>query len=164
MLHTVWGCKRPELLITETLAFHDRRTEDLNTEVVDSKKPGRATQSPPATKPGKTTDSGIKKDPSFNSRFRPQGSAFVELFNPWPQMAPQTSDLAPVGGYGVDLTKTTGPNRSGSPVWRLIVVDPTKTPQSAGKPTATSCPTRTTPRSPIGRASSGRRTSSPCRA
>ncbi len=24
----VWGCERPELLITETLAFHDRRTED----------------------------------------------------------------------------------------------------------------------------------------
>ena len=25
----VWGCERPELLITETLAWHDRRTEDL---------------------------------------------------------------------------------------------------------------------------------------
>ena len=24
--HIVWGCERPELLITETLAFHDRRT------------------------------------------------------------------------------------------------------------------------------------------
>ncbi len=32
-LHTVWGCKRPELLITETLAFHDVRTQDLNTEI-----------------------------------------------------------------------------------------------------------------------------------
>ena len=28
--HRVWGCKRPELLITETLAFHDRRTEDTD--------------------------------------------------------------------------------------------------------------------------------------
>lgn len=27
----VWGCERPELLITETLAFHDRRVEDLAT-------------------------------------------------------------------------------------------------------------------------------------
>ena len=27
-LARVWGCKRPELLITETLAFHDRRTDD----------------------------------------------------------------------------------------------------------------------------------------
>ena len=33
--YTVWGCKRPELLITETLAFHDRRTQDLNNEVFD---------------------------------------------------------------------------------------------------------------------------------
>ncbi len=26
----VWGCERPEMLIKETLAFHDRRTEDLS--------------------------------------------------------------------------------------------------------------------------------------
>ena len=26
----VWGCERPELLLTETLAWHDRRTEDTN--------------------------------------------------------------------------------------------------------------------------------------
>ena len=26
----VWGCERPELLISETLAFHDLRTEDLD--------------------------------------------------------------------------------------------------------------------------------------
>ena len=25
----VWGCERPELFITETLAWHDRRTDDL---------------------------------------------------------------------------------------------------------------------------------------
>ena len=44
--YTVWGCKRPELLITETLAFHDRRTQDLSNEVFDTKKlepPGIAT-------------------------------------------------------------------------------------------------------------------------
>ena len=33
--HRVWGCKRPELLISETLAFHDRRTEDTALEKVD---------------------------------------------------------------------------------------------------------------------------------
>jgi len=26
----VWGCERPELLISEVTAFHDRRTEDRN--------------------------------------------------------------------------------------------------------------------------------------
>ena len=35
-LHRVWGCKRPELLISETLAFHDRRTQDTATEIVDT--------------------------------------------------------------------------------------------------------------------------------
>ena len=136
--HTVWGCKRPELLITETLAFHDRRTEDRNDEVFDKKKPAP----PSRTKAGYTSNNPQwdkkpnDQDPSFNSRFRPQGSAFVELFNPWPLMAPQTPDLAPSqfsppsaqGLRGVELTKTTGANGTGSPVWRLIVVDPTKQP------------------------------------
>ncbi len=31
----VWGAERPELLITETLAFHDRRTEDETFEDTD---------------------------------------------------------------------------------------------------------------------------------
>ena len=28
----VWGCERPELLISESIVFHDRRTEDLSNE------------------------------------------------------------------------------------------------------------------------------------
>ena len=28
----VWGCERPELLISESIVFHDRRTEDLDDE------------------------------------------------------------------------------------------------------------------------------------
>ena len=28
----VWGCKPPELLLTETLAFHDRRVADTTTD------------------------------------------------------------------------------------------------------------------------------------
>ena len=43
--HCVWGCKRPELLISETLAFHDRRTQDLDTEIPDEES-GRRTGSP----------------------------------------------------------------------------------------------------------------------
>ena len=133
--HTVWGCKRPELLITETLAFHDRRTQDLNTETVNNNKPygPLGTQpNPKRKKPGLTTDTDSttkNKDPGFNSAYRPQGSLFVELFNPWPAMAPQMPDLAPSGGTGAELTKLSGP--SGSPVWRMIIVDPTKQPSSA---------------------------------
>ena len=55
-------------------------------------------------------------------------------------MEPRTPDLAPSssspagaqGQPGVELTKTTGPNGTGSPVWRLIIVDPTKTAATAG--------------------------------
>jgi hypothetical protein len=124
--HTVWGCKRPELLITETLAFHDRRTQDLNTEYPDSRKPNRTAGQ---TKGGYTTDPPKTKDPSFNSAYRPQGSLFVELFNPWPLTEPRTPDLAtPSLGPGVDLTKKT--QAAGalppSPIWRMIIVDPTK--------------------------------------
>ncbi len=60
----VWGCERPELLITETLAWHDRRTED------------------------RADDNGIKqlttgKDPTFDQRLLPLPACFIELFNPW---------------------------------------------------------------------------------
>ena len=100
-LHTVWGCKRPELLITETLAFHDRRTEDLNNEIFDKNKRGpRRPDNGPARRRGRRTDTGKKKDPGFNRRFRPQGSLFVELYNPWTVLEPRTADLGPVQGTG----------------------------------------------------------------
>jgi hypothetical protein len=60
----VWGVERPELLLTETLAFHDRRTEDTAEDEPDKK----------------TVADG---DPNFDQRLRPQGSLFLELFNPW---------------------------------------------------------------------------------
>ena len=63
---TVWGCERAELLITETHAWHDRRTDDLsvNNKVVE----------PTGT-----------KDDDFDQKRRPVGAFFVEL------MAPQVS-------------------------------------------------------------------------
>src|SRR5262249_24261150 len=71
----VWGCERPELLITESLAFHDRRTEDLKTD--DSGKPTGHTfyNYMPTTPPN--------KDDDFEQRLVPLGSFFVELYNPW---------------------------------------------------------------------------------
>lgn len=97
----VWGCERPELLVTETLAFHDRRTEDTD-----------------ADSSGKTITDPSNPDDDFDQKFRPQGSLFVEMFNPW------TREEAPPGEFyrngGVDLTAVT---RDGSPIWRLVVVD-----------------------------------------
>jgi hypothetical protein len=90
----VWGCERPELLITETLAFHDRRTEDL----ADF---GRAY---PSGNEPKETEHGDKiRD--LDQRYRPQGSLFVEIFNPWVNHS-GFSQLEPVPGefYAIDPT------------------------------------------------------------
>lgn len=83
----VWGCERPELLITETLAFHNRRTKD--------------------------TDGDGKQDQVYT----PEGSLFVELYNPWTTREPLPGELYSDGG--VALNKVVG----GSPVWRMTVVD-----------------------------------------
>ena len=62
----VWGCERPEILITETWAWHDRRTNDL------------------ATPGGKVVDMpAVTADSAFDQQRRPQGAFFVELFSPW---------------------------------------------------------------------------------
>jgi len=57
----VWGCERPEILLTETYAWHDRRTDD---EVIG----------------GSVQDGG---DGSFDQIRRPRGAFFVELTCPW---------------------------------------------------------------------------------
>lgn len=66
---TVWGCERPEVLITETWAWHNRRTEDTNTG-------GSSYDLPTAT-----------ADEDFDQKRRPQGAFFVELFSPWSSTA-----------------------------------------------------------------------------
>jgi hypothetical protein len=124
----VWGCERPELLITETLAFHDRRTEDLPNDN--------------GTPPGTTT--GTPRDTDFDQQYVPRGSLFVELYNPWTAAAPATgvpplpagqTEQLPAEFYydtanatwsnpnGVLLNKLT-PVSAGTPfpVWRLVVV------------------------------------------
>ena len=101
----VWGCERPELLITETMAVHDRRTEDLNTD------PN-----------GQDTAGG---DTDFDQRYRPQGSLFVELFNP------QSPTDAPPGEFYYDraagawqggVVLNQGTITSNHPVWRMVIV------------------------------------------
>ncbi|MCA9258423.1 MAG: hypothetical protein KDA61_04445, partial [Planctomycetales bacterium] len=72
----VWGCERPELLITETMAWHDRRTTDESEEQsypIDTKEDashGNARGNKPP-------------DSDYDQRDRPRGALFVELYNPW---------------------------------------------------------------------------------
>lgn len=62
----VWGCERPEVLITETYAWHDRNTDDESV--------GGSVRKPPADP---------DHDPSFDQKRRPRGAFFVELTSPW---------------------------------------------------------------------------------
>lgn len=146
---TVFGCERPELLITETLAMHDRRTQDTAQEADPPPAPhvastvgpppnakdktGKAV--PPPSNPPKATDP--VPDSDYDQFLLPQGSLFVELFNPWPPYDNATTPYdAPDAGLrawsgssfleaGVNLAQTsaetTTRGASGSPVWRLLI-------------------------------------------
>jgi hypothetical protein len=107
--HIVWGCERPELLITETLAFHDRRTEDESTGPSEEY---TANHIPPGT------------DDDFDQRVRPEGSLFVELYNPWTDNESLPGELYRTIGVhtGIDL-RAKDVVGADSPVWRLIIVE-----------------------------------------
>ncbi|MCL4193361.1 MAG: hypothetical protein KJZ87_16620, partial [Thermoguttaceae bacterium] len=111
----VWGCERPELLITETLATHDFRLQDLDTDNGDAKK---------------TTDTP-NPDDDYDNLKRPEGSLFIELYNPWTNLEPAPAELySSLTGGGVDLARVVpdrpDPNQPGLavnwPVWRMIFV------------------------------------------
>ncbi|MEC7564435.1 MAG: hypothetical protein VX738_02025, partial [Planctomycetota bacterium] len=118
----VWGSERPELLITESLVFHDRRTEDLDTE-----------QPNPGEQAGKV---GMNGETDFDQRLLPRSGAFIELYNPWqspatnPAGVPGTGSWNPAefyrGNRGLLLNQTSlnGDPMTlvSSPVWRIIVV------------------------------------------
>jgi len=116
----VWGCERPELLISEALALHDRRTEDLH------------------SGGGLVADND---DDDFDQRVKPQGSLFVEIYNPWSAAAPLPGEFYRDGG--VDLTRTTGSGGAGSPVWRFAIcmVDLTHPETTAEEPRDPDAPT-----------------------
>lgn len=95
----VWGCERPEVLISETIAWHDRRTEDLPS-------PDR-----------RTTDTN-NPDDDFDQRLLPVGAFFVELYNPWKGDDRFPRELYDDTVPGVKFNKV---NRFGTPVWRMIV-------------------------------------------
>ena len=141
----VWGAERPELLITETLAFHDRRTEDLASSNVN----GHDVM-------GGTSNTRYE-DEDLDQSLRPRGSVFFEVENPWSEQGQYPGELysqlirdpnntvpvklAPSKGVELSRLSTLGVNSSGnlsdlidpasattatvkrSPVWRMIVVE-----------------------------------------
>ena len=122
----VWGCERPELLISESIVFHDRRTEDL-----DNEQPNGGQQAALIGQMGEMDN---------DQRLLPRSGAFFEIYNPWfnptsDPNAPASGSWAPAEFYrnvtngvftnGVRLNQTTlntNSNGNRSPVFRLIVV------------------------------------------
>ena len=107
----VWGAERPEMLITETLAYHNLRTKDTDV--------------------GGTMQQG---DQDFDQINRPLGSFYVELYNPWTD----TFGVDPIA-LNNELYETAGGKRGlrldkrvpaadattpSSPIWRLVVAPP----------------------------------------
>ncbi|MEO2049011.1 MAG: hypothetical protein ABGX16_20835 [Pirellulales bacterium] len=116
----VWGCERPELLITETIAWHDLRTEDLANE-------------DPAIDPDtdELQDAAGSSDPlnepngEFDQLRQPRGAFFLELYNPWPTNPAANADIhdkstMPGVDLGVNLAAVDAFTKQ-SPVWRLVV-------------------------------------------
>jgi hypothetical protein len=104
----VWGCEAPDLLITETLAFHDRGIAD-----------------DPAH--GQTA---AASDPSWDQVRRPRGSLFLELH----AVRSPTVPLPPRELYESDGTldlgrKPPGTAANAAPIWRLSLTTarPTRT-------------------------------------
>ena len=105
----VWGTERPELLISESVVFHDRRSEDIE-------------------------EVGGAEDPTLDQRLMPQSGAFFELYNPWfnpssDGSAPASGALPPAEFYAngeLRLDKASyHANKDGwySPVFRMLVVN-----------------------------------------
>lgn len=111
----VWGVERPELLITETLAGHDRGTDDTSLDTEDNDQMR-----------------GMGSDGDYDQVARPDGWVMIELYNPQPKpVAPAVSsaELHDTTGTGLwlnrvapDPTNPADPNSS--PVWRIAIGQP----------------------------------------
>ena len=71
----VWGCEAPELVITESLAFHDRRVADTG---VGQERHPSENQDDDMT--NDLTDIGVDVDDDLDQVKIPQGSLFLEFY------------------------------------------------------------------------------------
>ena len=108
-----WGCEYPELIVTETIAWHDRRVKD--TEDDDGAMALRA------------DENSEEADPDLDQHRIPQGSLFVELYCTRSRFEDKTGENFPAELYDedrqLDLARLAplSADRRRYPVWRLIV-------------------------------------------
>jgi hypothetical protein len=107
----VWGCEMPVAILTETLAFHDRRVKDTDHDESDKKRDDM--------------NDGQEDDPTLDQTVVPRGSAFVEIMAIFqPNVGVQSWDLFEFDGsdWYLDLGKMAPAGPGGAkPVWRLAV-------------------------------------------
>jgi hypothetical protein len=124
----VWACKPPDAVLTETLAFHDKRIADTNWDTGNNK---MTTDTPPDA--GGATPTATKTPPggNFDQTRIPQGSAYLEILctrNPNLPFAPTDLYTKNAGGiYCLDLGRMSGDGIN--PVWRIVI---SKSPRAPG--------------------------------
>ncbi|GHT40564.1 hypothetical protein FACS189443_1090 [Planctomycetales bacterium] len=98
----IWGFEKPEVAITETLAFHNRNVAD-------------------ASLGGLVGGSEEVRDNDFDQMGRPEGSLFVELYRPGnPQRTKYPKFSIAEEDNKLNLAKR---NKIGDYVWRLAISD-----------------------------------------
>ena len=126
--NVVWGTERPELEISETLAFHDKRirrnlekSRDQNDESItpDGELPADTDDDP---------DDDIRADSDMDQFRIPEASSFVELRSLRSPLNPDLQDQSPRLPRGLytsdnklDLGRIVGNGNQRSPVWRLAI-------------------------------------------
>lgn len=118
----VWGMERPELVMTETLAWHDRRTSNYSNEIIYSDRDNLNPNEKPRN-PSLLDRTDPDKDQDFDQRLVPRGGLLVEIYNPnTPNPAAPADTHLIAGGQdrGVNLSQfTTYSGTERSPVWRM---------------------------------------------
>ncbi|MFN3148762.1 hypothetical protein [Bremerella sp.] len=104
----VWGAEAPELVLSETLAFHDRRTKDT---VWDD-----SSRSEKSRKP-----SMMMEDPDLDQYRIPQGSLFIELYNP--RNLTTNNNYLPPELYDTNGLQLDRKTPGGDPVWRILITN-----------------------------------------
>lgn len=127
----VWGCEYPDLLLTETAAFHDRRTQNLTSTAASGTNYLDFDVTPNTLTAVGTGGNVTDTDTSWDQRRVPQGTALFELYatgNPNnPALPRELYSLNPTtGNLTLDLARTvTGTTTTAGtqtyPVWRLAI-------------------------------------------
>lgn len=124
----VWGAERPELLMTEGVALHDRRLSDEAQAIVEGPEIDVSQGDADGGKLRGGNTGG--DDDDLDQRTPPEGATFLEIFNPWPEDAQmpaelysrQADGLAP-GGLGYSLPymiPNPNPNLAGYTAFQLV--------------------------------------------